>query len=90
MDEATSLAPVAKRGVRPSRAMLRLGTFALTLFVVLTLNFFLPRAMPGDPIVALQDPTSTFYASEDRTREALLAYYGLDQPLYIQYLRYLG
>lgn len=68
----------------------RLGSFALTLLAVLTLNFLLPRAMPGDPITALQDPDSTLYVSNDGTRAALEAYYGLDQPLHVQYGRYLS
>ncbi|HEX2922826.1 MAG TPA: ABC transporter permease, partial [Chloroflexota bacterium] len=75
-------------GMRLPRWGRRLATFALTLVVVLTVNFFLPRAMPGDPITALEDPTSVLYASDNSTREALLSYYGLDQPLHVQYLKY--
>ncbi len=67
----------------------RLGSFLLTLLVVLTVNFLLPRAMPGDPIAALEDPESVQYVSNDGTRAALMAYYGLDQPFHVQYLRYL-
>jgi peptide/nickel transport system permease protein len=67
----------------------RLGSFALTLLVVLTLNFLLPRAMPGDPITALQDPDNALYVFNDSTRLALEAYYGFDEPLHVQYLRYM-
>ena len=31
----------------------RLGFFALTLWVALTLNFALPRLMPGNPALAI-------------------------------------
>lgn len=81
--------------VRPSsrqRSVVRqtrpVGAFVLTLAVVLTLNFLLPRIMPGDPITALEDPTSTFYVNDGATRAALLRYYGLDRPLAAQYAHY--
>ena len=64
-------------------------SYVVTVFFVVTLNFFLPRAMPGDPITALQASTTTDYVREIRTREALSRYYGLDQPLLEQYGRYL-
>jgi peptide/nickel transport system permease protein len=72
-----------------SQAAGHLGSFGLTLLVVLTLNFLLPRVMPGDPITALQDSDSTLYVYNEDTRGALEAYYGLDQPLHVQYLRYM-
>lgn len=81
---------MSSRG-RYSRVFLtRAGMFALALLVVLTLNFALPRVMPGDPIAGLYDPDSSLYASDDNTREALLRYYGLDRPVLIQYGQYLG
>ncbi len=81
--------PLARRQNRVAKGLARLGSFALTLLAVLTLNFFLPRAMPGDPILALEDPNSALYASDDSTRTVLLHYYGLDAPLPLQYARYL-
>ena len=35
----------------------RLGFFVLTLWAALTLNFFIPRFMPGSPLQALRDRT---------------------------------
>lgn len=49
-----------------------------------TLTFLLIHLAPGDPIVALSGEFST--AEYQREQEA---YYGLDRPLYEQYLRYL-
>ncbi len=49
-----------------------------------TLTFLLIHLAPGDPIVALSGEFST--AEYQRELEA---YYGLDRPLYEQYLRYL-
>jgi peptide/nickel transport system permease protein len=57
----------------------------LTLFFVLTLNFFLFRVMPGDPVALLA-------RSQRLTPEAIAeqrALFGLDQPLWQQYLTYL-
>lgn len=69
-----------------ARAALYLGT----LWLVLTVNFLLPRAMPGDPLDALQDPASGSFLSDTATRGRVLAYYGLERPLWEQYVRYLG
>ena len=51
-----------------------------SLFFVLTGTFFLMKLIPGDPFL---DERIT----EDVLR-ALRAYYGLDQPLWIQYIKY--
>ena len=64
--------------------------YALTLWTVVTLVFLLPRLMPGDPIAALQDPSSGSFVADDQTRARLEAYYGLDRPVAEQYLHYLA
>lgn len=63
--------------------------YAITLFAIVTINFFLPRMMPGDPLHGLVDPTSPAYITDATSRHALSSYYGLDQPLYAQYWHYL-
>jgi peptide/nickel transport system permease protein len=67
----------------------RLLAYLLTLWVVLTLNFFLPRLLPGDPLSALLDPESSDYVFDAEVRAVLGAYYGLDRPLLAQYADYL-
>ncbi len=67
----------------------RMVAYALTVFVLITLNFLVPRLMPGDPLAGLQDQTSPAYVRDDPARAGLAAYYGLDRPLVSQYLRYL-
>ena len=57
----------------------------LVLFVVVTLLFLLFRLAPGNPLVAYIDPTFT-----EEQQEELLKRFGLDKPLSIQYLVYLG
>lgn len=54
---------------------------AVSLFIIITLTFFLMNLMPGDPFMSDK-------ASEEQ-RAVLIAKYGLDQPVYIQYGRYL-
>ena len=60
----------------------RLGQGIITLFVLITLTFFLVRAMPGSP-----------YTDEKAIPAHVLArmkaYTGLDQPIPVQYFRYL-
>jgi oligopeptide transport system permease protein len=54
-----------------------------TLFVVVTFSFFLMRIAPGGPF-DLEQPL------EAKIMENLQKAYGLDRPLWEQYLRYLG
>ncbi|MFN8482243.1 MAG: ABC transporter permease [Anaerolineae bacterium] len=72
-----------------SRKAALVALYLLTLWVVVTLVFLLPRALPGDPLSALQDPGSTSYVVDEDMRARLLAYYGLDRPLSEQYVHYL-
>lgn len=67
-----------------------LATYVPTLLLVVTIIFLLPRAMPGDPLGALQDPSSGVFVDDAQTRANLRAYYGLDRPLPTQYAGYLG
>ncbi|QSB13974.1 ABC transporter permease [Natronosporangium hydrolyticum] len=71
------------------RAGRLLPAYLLTIFVLVTLNFALPRAMPGDPITAAYTEGSTSYVHDEAIRERLRAHYGLDQPLPVQYGQYL-
>ncbi|MDD4570358.1 MAG: ABC transporter permease [Tepidanaerobacteraceae bacterium] len=62
----------------------------LTFFCIITLNFFLPRLMPGDPFYFLsgeQGEIVVSYSQEEIAR--LKSYYGLDVPVLTQYGRYL-
>ncbi|HBZ79539.1 MULTISPECIES: ABC transporter permease [Brevibacillus] len=61
----------------------RLGVMLTTLFIIATVTFFLMKLLPGTP-----------YSNLDKLSEQQLASlnqkYGLDQPLPVQYARYLG
>lgn len=67
----------------------RLGFYLIAFFVSLTINFFLPRLIPGDPATAIAGKAGVSLTPEqlNAVRTAL----GLsDAPLFQQYLVYLG
>jgi oligopeptide transport system permease protein len=53
------------------------------LLIIITLTFFLVRLAPGDPF-------SSERAVSPQIREKMMAQYGLNDPLPMQYVRYLG
>lgn len=77
------------RGARRTGLVLSTVSYGATLYVLVTLNFLLPRLMPGDPIAALGDSSSPTYVSDASLRKALERYYGLDHSLLHQYGSYL-
>ncbi|MCR6673160.1 ABC transporter permease [Devosia ginsengisoli] len=66
----------------PLYILQRLGMMLLTLWAIVTLTFFLMHAVPGGPFVS-----ERMLAPE--IEAALNAKYGLDQPIWVQYLSYL-
>ncbi len=66
--------------------------YLITILVLLTLNFFLPRMMPGDPMsYLLGNPGADApMLLTEEMRANLLEYYGLDKPLLAQYWDYLS
>lgn len=59
--------------------------YLIALFVIFTLNFFIPRAMPGDPLANLLGED---YVIDEASLADLRAELGLDRPLPVQFLRY--
>lgn len=91
---ATTDAGPAADGVRgPPRLRQRHGlsaaSFVLTVGALIVVNFFLPRALPGDPIDALIDPGTASYVQDEDLRSELNEYYGLDRGLGEQFATYL-
>lgn len=67
----------------------RIGFYLVAAWASLTLNFFLPRLMPGDPGDAIMARMQGRLTPE--TVDAMRQAYGLsDDPVIVQYLRYLG
>ncbi len=66
----------------------RLLTFPLILLGVSVLVFVSIRLIPGDAIIAMLGTEAGMMTTAQR--EALAAYFGIDQPVWSQYLRWLG
>lgn len=67
----------------------RLGFYLIAFWASITLNFLLPRFMPGDPVSRM------FARSQDRMRpeqiEQLRRLFGVDdRPIWEQYINYIG
>jgi peptide/nickel transport system permease protein len=71
-------------------ALRRLGFFAVTLWACVTLNFVLPRMMPGSPIL---DMMAKYHGRvSPKALQAIEVAFGVDTrtSLIVQYFRYLG
>ncbi|MEW9501600.1 oligopeptide ABC transporter permease [Jeotgalibacillus marinus] len=61
----------------------RIGYMLITLFIIVSLSYFLMKLIPGSPFSAAEKLTDSQLA-------IMNAKYGLDQPVPIQYLKYMG
>lgn len=61
----------------------RIGYMLLTMFIVVSITFFLVHSIPGDPITAMVEDLP------QETRGVYLARYGFDQPIFTQYVKYM-
>ncbi|MDX1436959.1 MAG: ABC transporter permease [Anaerolineales bacterium] len=66
----------------------RLFQYVIVLVVAISLNFFLPRFMPGNPLALLAGVDVGQLTPEQRAE--VMAEAGLDRPLHEQYLKYWG
>lgn len=67
---------------------LRILGYLLVLWLGATINFTLPRLLPGDPVELLVGEEPSRLTPQQRLQ--ILAQFGLDQPLPAQYAGYLG
>jgi peptide/nickel transport system permease protein len=62
-------------------------SYAVAFFIIITLNFVVPRLLPGDPLNAIYgDEVLIKFSAE--TREYISSNYNLDMPVPAQYLLY--
>ncbi len=61
----------------------RLAEAIVVIFIIVAVNFFLIRLVPGGPFDAEKEVPETVKAALDQA-------YGLDKPVYVQFFRYLG
>ncbi|TXT47691.1 MAG: hypothetical protein FD137_1018 [Spirochaetes bacterium] len=66
----------------------KITQYLILLFLASTLNFALPRLMPGDPLLYVVGEDVTLMSSEEK--EAMRTKMGLNRPLMTQYFAYMG
>jgi peptide/nickel transport system permease protein len=66
-----------------------IATYLVALLVIVSINFVLPRMMPGDPLMAIYGEEA-LVAMTPELKAFLLRSFELDQPLWRQFLAYLG
>jgi peptide/nickel transport system permease protein len=71
-------------------ALRRLGFFVVTLWAAVTLNFFLPRLMPGNPALAMMAKFHGRLSGQALNALEVIFGVGTHQSLLAQYLHYLG
>ncbi len=80
-------------GITLSYLLRRIGVLILTIWIASTLIWIIPRLTPGDPISAMVSRmirTSGYVENSDKIIEGWKERFGLNDPLPVQYLRYLG
>jgi len=60
----------------------KIAILFLSLFLVASFTFLLMKAIPGDPFIQEQ-------AVPEEIMQSMYAHYGLDQPIHVQYWRYI-
>ncbi len=70
----------------------RILFYVFAIWIAVTLDFFIPRLAPGDPVAAIVGKMSTKGYVTPAMRQTLAAMFGLDthDPLWLQYFKYLG
>jgi peptide/nickel transport system permease protein len=70
---------------RGATALRVVVSIAVTLFGLMALTFFIGRMLPLDPVAAILGDNAT-----QEAYEAMRAQLGLDQPIWVQFFRYVG
>lgn len=78
-------------GITWNYVLKRVGMWFLTIWLGTTIIFLIPRLAPGDPVagvISRLTAQSGYVENSAQMIEAWRARFGLDQPLPVQYLRY--
>ena len=81
------------RGMTWGYLVRRLGLYIFTIWLSASIIFFIPRMVPGDPISAMVGRLTQqegFVANSAQLVNAWKAQFGLNDPLPVQYVKYLG
>lgn len=74
--------------MKPSMKSKQITDYAIALIIILCLNFFLPRLLPGDPLAAIYGEEA-LVSMTPALKSQLSERFGLDRPLWHQFLLYL-
>jgi len=66
----------------------KLFQYGILLFLAASLNFALPRLMPGDPLLYVVGEDVTLMSAVEK--ETMRTEMGLNRPMFLQYLEYFG
>jgi peptide/nickel transport system permease protein len=79
-------------GLTPKYVLRRLGMCLLTIWLGSTIIFIIPRLAPGDPVAAMVSRLTAqagYVENSGQMIEAWRARFGLDGPIWVQYISYL-
>lgn len=79
-------------GLTKAYVLKRIGMFVLTVWLGTSIIFIIPRLTPGDPVEGMIGQMAITGGNIENSAEMIEAWrkrFGLDQPIHIQYLRYL-
>jgi peptide/nickel transport system permease protein len=79
-------------GLTPNYVLRRMGMWLLTIWLGATIIFIIPRLAPGDPVAAMVSrmmAQSGYVENSAAIIESWRARFGLDGPLWVQYLSYM-
>ena len=68
----------------------KLLIYGLTFFVAVTLDWLIPRFMPGGPVQGMLSRMSLQPEALERMQEWFMRSFGLDRPIWEQYLNFWG
>ena len=81
------------RGITKGYLIRRFAMLVVTVWLGLTLMFIIPRLAPGDPVAAMVSRLTMQAGRVEQSEQMIEAWrerFGLDAPLPMQYLRYMG
>lgn len=81
------------RGLTLDYVVRRLFMYVLTIWLGATIIFFIPRLVPGDPVTAMITRMMFMSGYVEGAADMIKVWrarFGLDDPLYIQYFKYMG
>lgn len=71
----------------------KLGWYLFTFVIALLLNFFLPRLIPGNPVMLILGEMSKGMTDMNKYQKIyneFMQYFGLDKPMWRQFIQYVG